>query len=87
MIKKKTIKQTALDFVKENGPSSHGEIKRVMYEYRFGRTYDAIKDRGWYTSYFSKDGNGQGAILLKGKERLIKNKETGLYHYYYDNNY
>jgi hypothetical protein len=77
---KKTIKQTALDFVKENGPTTHGEIKRVMYEYRFGRTYDPIENRGWYSSYFSETRHGGGAILLKGKERLIKNSK-GLYTY------
>jgi hypothetical protein len=78
----KTIKQTALDYVRKNGPTSHGEIKRVMFEYRFGKgTFDPYEHRGWYTSYFSIDSLGNGAILLKGEERLEKNQSTGLYHY------
>lgn len=77
----KTIKQTALDFVRENGPCTHGEIKRVMFEYRFGKgTYNPVSDRGWYTSYFSENSLGYGAILLKGEERLVKNSD-GLYTY------
>lgn len=83
---KKTIKQAAIEFVKNEGPKSHGEIKKFMYEYRFGEgTYDPIENRGWYTSYFSENSRGEGAILLKGNERLIKDEKTKLYNYFKEN--
>ena len=83
-MKKKSIKQTALDFVCETGPSTFTEIKKVMYEYRHGKdTFDSYKHRGWYSSYFSEDRWGSGAILLKGSERL--EKADGKYYYVKDN--
>jgi len=50
---KKTLRAYALDFVEFCGEARSTEIRKFMYELSQRRPYDAVENRGWYSSYFS----------------------------------
>ena len=83
----KTLKALALDFVEEIGPSTSTEIRRFMFELaNTGQTYDPIKNRGWYSSYFS-DASSWIKYLPKARfsqpskddNRILRRKADGKY--------
>ena len=53
----KTLKTQALDFIQNKGTTTSTEIRKFLYETSNpGKTYDPIKHRGFYCSYFSETG-------------------------------
>ena len=85
-MKKQSLKSRALDFVEKRGFATSTEIKKFMYELTHpNTTYDPVKNRGWYCSYFSASGYGptrKEALLMtpsKNDNRILKRENDGRY--------
>lgn len=83
----KTLKALALDFVEENGPCTSTEIRRFMFETSNpDKTFDPVRDRGWYSSYFSAAGHYRRTpiearfnVPSKDDYRVLEKKDNGTY--------
>ena len=88
----KTLKSMALDWVEENGPCTNTEIRKYMFECSNpGVKWDPVKNRGWYSSYFSETGHpswfakgsGKAArfnVPSKNDNRVLSRRSDGRYH-------
>lgn len=88
----KTLKALAFDFIQGKGIATSTEIRKFLYETsRPGLTFDPIKHRGYFSSYFSDSGTyiaslyggtiKRAALTYKGRndERFAVKLPSGKY--------
>lgn len=52
VITKTSLKTQVINFLAAHGPATIGQIKAAIFPIRFGRPYNPISDRGYYTDRF-----------------------------------